>query len=158
MLKKVIMTSLISVILISVSVAQLVGSFPTNTEEQTKSGFSLFDPSKFNMTQSYSLMYSSSKYGSQSLGLYLNSIEYQISDPLKVRVDLAYYHNPGALVGNNNSTLSNSGSILPGLALSWKPSENFHLYFNYSQVPGYYYSPYDRYSTDYWYTETGRGF
>ncbi len=158
MLKKVILVSALTIILYGSAFPQMVGSFPTKSDNSATSGFSLLDPGKFHMTQSYSLMYSSSSAGSQSLGLYLNSIEYQVSDPLKIRLDIGYLHNTGALFGNNNGTLSNNGEILPGLAISWKPTENLHFQFNYRQVPGYYYNPYDRYDSNYWFPETGRGY
>ncbi len=140
--------------------SQVEGNFPDITkDDQNRSGFSLLDPGKFKMSHSYSFMYTSSNYGSQSLGLYLNSIEYQISNPLKIRLNLGYYHNPGALIGKNNGSLSSNGQILPGLSITWKPSDKFHLHFNYQEMPGYYYNPYDRHDSNYWwYPETGRGY
>ena len=157
--RKAIVIAVLSCLITIPVMAQQMGNFPAKTEGTAKSSFSLLDPSKFHMTQSYSLMYSSSsRYGSQSLGMYLNSIEYQISDPLKVRFDIGYMHDLGALAGNNSGSLSNNGQLIPGFALSWKPTENFYLHLNYRQVPVSYYSPYDYYDTDYWYPETGRGY
>ena len=154
--KKAILLAIIIMMSAGPLLAQESGNFPQSLREPAKSGFSLLDPNRFNMTQSYSFMYSSSKYGSQSLGLYLNSIEYQVSDPLQIRLDIGYMHNPGALVGNDNGYLGD-GKILPGISITWKPSEKFFLQFNYREMPVYYYSPYDRYNSSQWYPETGRG-
>ena len=71
MAKKVIVISLILIVVVGVSYAQQSGNFPQRTNEPTKSSFSLLDPSRLHMSQSYSFMYSSSKYGSQNLGMYL---------------------------------------------------------------------------------------
>jgi len=158
MLRKVILVLAAIILLSGSALSQIEGSFPTKSDNSATTGFSLLDPSKFHMTQSYSLMYSSSSSGSQSLGLYFNSIEYQVSDPLKIRLDIGYLHNTGALFGNKNGSLSNNGEILPGLAISWKPTEHLHFQFNYRQVSGYYYNPYDRYDSNYWFPETGRGY
>lgn len=154
MTKKVIVLTIIMIASVGVLSAQQVGNFPVKPNEPAKSSFSLLDPSKLHMSQSYSFMYSSSKYGSQSLGMYLNSIEYQISDPLKVEFNLGYLHNPGALVGNRNDYLGD-GKILPGVSVSWKPAKNLFLQFNYQQMPGYYY--YNRYDSDYWDSQLREG-
>lgn len=102
-----------------------------------RAGFSLFNPEKLKMRQSYSMWFSSSSRGSRSLALYLNSIEYQISDPLKVQVDIGYLHRPGAFAQSGVAALEN-GKLLPGISLSWKPSPNFFLHLNYRQMSGYY--------------------
>ena len=143
-MKKRVTVSIFIIAILAVSaLAQEAGNFPTALNEPSKSSFSLLDPSRFHMSQSYSLSYSSSKYGSQSLGMYLNSIEYQISDPLKIQVDVAYLHNPGVLIGNNsNSYLSSDGKILPGVSLTWTPSKNTYIRFDYHQ---YYYNGYTIY-------------
>ena len=102
-----------------------------------KSSFSLFNPQRFHMTQSYSLMFSSSNSGRHSLGMYLNSIEYQVSDPLKIRLDLAYVHQPGALFNNSHGALS-GGRLLPAISIDYRPLKNLYLRFDYSQVPSLY--------------------
>lgn len=157
MTKKVIASAFAIIMIAAPLLAQQSGDFPQSLREEGKSGFSLLDPSRFHMTQSYSFMYSSSKYGSQSLGIYLNSIEYQVSDPLKIQLDIGYLHNPGSLVGNDNPYLGD-GKILPGISITWKPSDEFFLQFNYREMPTYYYNPYDRYNSTQWYRETGRGY
>lgn len=86
------------------------------------------------MSQSYSMWYTNSKAGSSSLAMYLNSIEYQISDPLKIRFDIGYIHQPGAVLKSGTKGIQN-GQLVPGLSLTYRPSANFLFRFNYQQVP-----------------------
>jgi hypothetical protein len=127
-----------------VAYGQLSGDFAAGpTKDKPK--FSLLDPARLHMSQSYSFWYSSSRAGSNNLAMYLNSIEYQISDPLKIRVDIGYIHQPGAILKNGTKAFEN-GQIVPGLSLTWRPSRNFLFQLDYRQVPilG------DRYNRDYY--------
>jgi hypothetical protein len=133
MIKKLMLTAAIIAILAVSSYAQLSGDFSSGPVKE-KQKFSLLDPSRLHMTQSYSLMYSSSKAGSSSLAMYFNSIEYQVSNPLTIRFDIGYLHQPGTLLKNSNTGLQNS-RILPGLSLTYKPSDNFLFRFDYHQTP-----------------------
>jgi hypothetical protein len=152
-MKKVIVLAILVVMLAAPLYAQRMGNMPLTINEPSKSSFSLLDPNRIHMSQSYSFMYSSSRYGSQSLGLYLNSIEYQVSDPLTIYLDIGYLHNPGALVGSRNEYLGD-GKIIPAVAVDWKLSNNMFFHFSYREVPGYYY--YDGYYEP-WYERSGRG-
>jgi hypothetical protein len=115
------------------SFAQLLGDLSSGPVKD-KPKFSLLDPSRLHMTQSYSLMYLSSKTGSSSLAMYFNSIEYQISNPLSVRFDIGYLHQPGMILKNSKTGMQ-SGQLIPGLSLTYRPSENFLFRFDYRQVP-----------------------
>jgi hypothetical protein len=115
--------------------AQRSGDFPKSSDYVAKnSSLSLLDPSRLHMSHSYSLMYTSSRAGSYSLGMYLNSIEYQVSDPLKIRIDVAYLHQPGALIGARNNSVID-GRILPGISINWQPTKNMFFHIGYRQVP-----------------------
>jgi len=106
-----------------------------------KSSFSLFDPSRLKMNQSYTFGYYSGRGGrggSGTVGYYLNSIEYTFSNPLKVRFDLGFLHNPSSLV-SRNSSVSKSGVFVPGFSLDWSPASYFHFRLDYRQVPSYNY-------------------
>jgi hypothetical protein len=96
MIKKVMYGLAITAILAATSYAQLSGDLSSGPVKE-KPKFSLLDPSRLHMTQSYSLMYSNSKAGSSSLAMYFNSIEYQVSNPLTVRFNIGYLHQPGAI-------------------------------------------------------------
>jgi len=158
MLKKLIFVIIALVIIIGPVLAQEAGDFPLNNNIPSKSAFSLFDPGRFHMTNSFSLMYSSSNGQSQSLGMYLNSIEYQVSDPLKIRFDLGYVQNTGSLFSSNTRN-QNNGRILPGVSISWKPAKNLFFQFNYREVPVYYNGGlYDSYYPNSMFYESGRGY
>ncbi len=113
----------------------------------SKGSTSFFNPSRLKMTQSYSLGYFSGSGGSGSVGYYLNSLEYTFSNPLKVRINLGFVHNPSSLFSRNSSV---SGSFVPGITVDWRPSSAFHFILDYRQVPVYngyngyngYYNPY----------------
>jgi hypothetical protein len=117
--------------------AQRIGELPSS-DSPYKSSFSLLDPNRFHMSQSYSFLYSTSRAGSVNLGMYLNSIEYQIADPLQIRFDIAYLHSPGNLISRNGSF--QDGQILPGLSLRWRPSKNFLFQFDYHEAPSLFYN------------------
>jgi len=103
-----------------------------------KSGSSLFDPSKLSISGSYSLGYYSGGGHSGSIGYYMNSLEYRFSNPLKIRVDVGYLHNPSAMF-SGNSAGQNKGVIVPAVSIDWRPSENFNFRLDYRQVPVDYY-------------------
>jgi len=132
MIKKVICVVFILMIVIPVY-AQRLGDLPSSYSP-TKSSFSLLDPNRFHMSHSYSLSYISSRGGSQTLGMYLNSIEYQVSDPLKIKLDIGYLHQSGGLFKSGSGSLMN-GQILPAISINWEPSKNFLFQFNYRQTP-----------------------
>jgi hypothetical protein len=136
------------VILVMVPIIALAQNAPDIKGQPylTKSSTSLFDPSRLKMHQSYSFGYYSGGGTSSSIGYYLNSIEYTISNPLKVRVDLGFMHNPTALF-SGNSSVSKSGAFVPGVSLDWRPSSAFHFMLDFREVPVYngynnYYNPY----------------
>jgi len=156
MAKKSIFFIAVLVMIAGPILAQEVGDFPLSSNVPAKSTFSLFDPSRFHMTNSFTLMYGSSNGRSQSLGVYLNSIEYQVSDPLKIRLDLGYVQNTGALFGSNNRN-QRDGRILPGVSISWKPTKNLFFQFNYREMPVYYNGGfYDSYYPNSMFYESGR--
>lgn len=99
-----------------------------------KNTYSLFDPSRLTVRQSYSLGYYSGGGRSGSIGYYLNSIEYVFSNPLRIRVDLGYLHSPTGMFSGGSSTL-NSGAFVPGLAVDWRPSKNILFRLDYRHVP-----------------------
>ncbi|MCP4581023.1 MAG: hypothetical protein GY839_05355 [candidate division Zixibacteria bacterium] len=157
MIKKIIIIG-VAVILAGQVSAQQKGDFTSQINQPSQSSFSLLDPSRFHMSHSFSLSYNSSKYGSQSMGMYFNSIEYQVSDPLKIRLDLGYAQNTSALFGSDRGNLGN-GRIIPALSISWNPSRNLYFHFNYREVPAFYYDNIcNDYNTESLFYENGRGY
>jgi hypothetical protein len=117
-----------------------------SSAEASSSIFSLFDPSRLQMHHSYSMAFMSGGGGSQSIAMYLNSIDYELAQPLRLQVDLAYMHQPQTLFGAEGTSGLN-GKILPSFRLLWEPSKDFHMSISYETRNAYYnpyYSPYYR--------------
>jgi hypothetical protein len=106
---------------------------------------SLLDPSRLKMSHTYSLSFMTGGGRSQTIGLYMNSIEYQVSSPLTLRLHLGYLHQPTALFGGVRDS-GFGGTFLPGFELDYHPSENFFFKVNMSSYtyPYYYYGLYPR--------------
>jgi hypothetical protein len=98
-------------------------------------GFGLLDPSRLQMRQSYSLSYYSGSGYSGSIGLYMNTIEYQLSRPLTVRVGLAYMHHPLGVSGSSGGSVLGNGQLLPSVGIEYRPSDNFFFSIDYRTVP-----------------------
>ena len=97
--------------------------------------FRLLDPSRLTMNHSYSLSYFSGPAGGQSVGMYMNSIGYQLAKPLYVQFDLGIMHDPGALVGAQGAT--SGARILPNFMLRYNPSPKFNLIVDVRTMPMY---------------------
>jgi hypothetical protein len=106
--------------------------------------FSLLDPSRVKMWHSYTFSYFSGGGRSGNIGLYMNTIEYRPSDPLKIQVSLGYLHQPFSVIGDKTT----GGKILPNFQLWYHPSSKFYLHINISTASLWY----NRYSYDnFWY-------
>ncbi|MFQ6092817.1 MAG: hypothetical protein ACE5OR_09070 [bacterium] len=104
-------------------------------------GLSLLDPSRFSMSQSYSISFSSSGGKGTAVGLYMNTMKYQFSEPLSLTVHVGYLHQPFTK-GSFGRTMS-KGAFLSGFELMYRPSKNFFLKIEHGATPlGYY--PYYR--------------
>ncbi|MDM7924966.1 MAG: hypothetical protein QUS35_03015 [bacterium] len=105
----------------------------------------LIDPSRFKMTQSYSLSFFSAGSRSFNQGLYLNTMQYQLSDPLTAVLQVGYLHQP---LGGAGLTGSSAGQFfISGASLEYKPSNGTRLFFDYQQTPAASISPFTRYNT-----------
>ncbi|MBU1320158.1 MAG: hypothetical protein KKG33_08410 [candidate division Zixibacteria bacterium] len=118
-----------------------------------ESKFSLLDPSRFSMQHSYSVVYSSVGGTGQTIGLYMNSMRYQVSNSLDVNVALGWYHQPGTMFSNSNRGTTDYGTILPNVQILYQPSEKFRLMIGFESLPGvfsngrdHYYSPFGAWS------------
>jgi len=99
----------------------------------------LFSSSKFSMSQSYSVSFGS--YGGQSFnsGLYLNTMNFQLSKPLFMQVRMGYAHQPFNIAGDR----PNKGQFfLQKAMLQYKPSENTQITIEYQSIPAGMFSPY----------------
>ncbi len=96
--------------------------------------FGWFDPGKLKMTQSYSLSYQTFGSNGLALGVYTNSLSYQISDPLSVQMDVSAVHSPYNTFGDKLGK-SLSGIYLTRAQINYKPSDNTLFQLQFRQLP-----------------------
>jgi hypothetical protein len=99
----------------------------------TSSGFSLLDPSRFHIHNSYSMSFFSGSGQSGSVGLFMSTIEYQLSQPLSLRVGLGYLHQPLGFLKNNSGPTG--GRFLPNATLEYRPSNKFDFIVDFRTIP-----------------------
>jgi hypothetical protein len=131
--------------------AQYRGQNPTGDPEQyfhspQRFGLNnlhgLLDPSRMHMSHSLSMGYFSGSGVSASRGLYMNTIDYQISRPLSVTTHLGYQFQPS---GPAEWNPANSGNqFVGGADLNWRPTNSaaFRLSVYRGILPDSYASPY----------------
>jgi hypothetical protein len=100
-----------------------------------------FDPSRFSMSQSYSMSYATIGGQGFSQGLYLNTLRYQFAIPLTVSLQVGLAHQPFAISGV--SPMMNDGIFVSGAQLRYQPTKNTVIQLDFRQAP---YSGYSRYS------------
>ncbi len=106
---------------------------------------SFLNPDKFHMSQSYS--YTMSSFGGASIGqaMYLNTMSYQISNPLSVSLQWGYLMNQTSggdkAMGFNSGLPFNNGLFISGAQLKYNPSPNTEFKIEFRQLP---YNPYYR--------------
>jgi hypothetical protein len=93
---------------------------------QSLSGISglrgLFDPKRMKMSNSLSMGYYNSGSTSASRGLYMNRLDYQISQKLSATTHLGYQFQPSGPEAWNPAT--NGNSFVGGADLNYSPSRN----------------------------------
>jgi hypothetical protein len=72
-------------------------------------------------------------------GMYLNSMSYQISDPLLARVQIGYLHQPFGARGDAGQ--SGGRVFVRSASLQYRPSDQMSVHFDYETVPAYSLSP-----------------
>ena len=111
--------------------------------------FGWFDPGKLKMTQSYSLSYQTFGQNGLALGIYTNSLSYQVSDPLSLQMDVSVMHSPYNSFGDKFGK-SLSGIYLTKAELNYRPSDNTLFQIQFRQLPAaLYYGGYG-YGSSYW--------
>lgn len=100
---------------------------------EASSIFSFFNAENFRMNHSYSMSLMTMGGRSMSMGMYTNSMFYQISDPLDVRLDVSMAHSPHNTFNNNMSDFS--GVFISRAEVNYQPSENFRVQFLFRQIP-----------------------
>jgi len=154
MKKSLIITTMLVICLgVTSGLAQLksqLPQLPTTSEVihlpglSSLSKFSLFDPSRFSMHQSYSMSFMSGGGQSASLGVYQNSMSFLLSNKLLLNTRFGFYHDPFKL-GNTTTTNNNMfNNLFFGADLTYQPKENVLFSIRFDRMPyyGYYYNPY----------------
>jgi len=100
--------------------------------------FGWFDPGKLKMSQSYSLSYQTFGKNGLALGIYTNSLSYQLSDPLSLQMDVSVMHSPYSSLGGDFAK-SLSGVYLTRAELNYKPSDNTLFQIQFRQIPSAFY-------------------
>jgi len=95
---------------------------------------------RFRMTQSYSLSFFSTGGQAFNQGMYLNSMSYQISDPLLAQIQIGYLHQPLGAWGN--SAQAGGRMFMRSASLQYQPSDRMHIRFDYETIPAFSISPY----------------
>jgi len=138
MMKRTFLTGLTMVLLSASLAAQFREPFkaetPVSSLFNTPSLSGLIDPSKLQMRHSYSLSYSSLGGRGISLGQYVNSMRYDLTDNLDLQTDVSVTHSP---FGTFNQELTNAltGINLSRVALNYRPTDNTFISFQFRQVP-----------------------
>jgi hypothetical protein len=102
---------------------------PEYRSQNSISGFSLLNPNRFAMHQSYSMNFASGSRGSASSGLYLNTLSYKLADPLTLSADVGFYtplyNTSGAFAHSGfQDPGANTSLIFPHVGLEYKPTDN----------------------------------
>jgi hypothetical protein len=103
---------------------------PDGRESNSVAGFSLMNPERFSMHQSYSVNFSSGSIGTASAGLYLNTLSYRLADPLTLSADVGFYTplygstSRGFAKGGFQDPRLGSSLVFPHVGLEYKPTEN----------------------------------
>jgi hypothetical protein len=116
--------------------------------------FSFIDPSKLTMSHSYSMSFFSAGGKGLSQSLYLNTLKYQISDPLSLKVQWGVKNYPYNSLAKNNP-LFNSGLFFSGAELTYRPSDKLFMKLQYNAQPwnNYYYGYPYRYRSNYFWDD-----
>lgn len=110
------------------------------TKLQSVFGLIGLDPTRFSMSHSFSLSYTSIGGQGFTQGLYLNTMSYQLSNPLTMYLQIGFLNQPFGGLGQKSPY--NNKLFLSGAGVEYKPSNNFKVQFEFSQTPNAFYSPY----------------
>jgi hypothetical protein len=121
--------------------------FPSSTVKDgivNNSGMSLFGLSlnNFSMNHSYSLSYASFGSNGLALGVYTNSMFYNVSDNLNIQADVSLVHSPYSSFGQDFQNSIN-GIYLSKAAINYSPWKDFKINIQYRNIPNTYYQGYN---------------
>ncbi len=91
------------------------------------------DPSRLDISQSYTMSYMSMGGQGISQGVYLNTMTYHFKLPMTLSFQWGMAHQPFA--GSNEAPFLKSGPFISGAQFRYQPTKNTVLEFEYSQNP-----------------------
>ncbi len=94
----------------------------------------LADPKKIEMHQSVTFSAASGGGSSMSQSFYQNRIDYRLSDPLTLHLDLGIL-TPLSASGPQATGFQRGAYLIPTLGLEYQPSESVRMLFQYSSIP-----------------------
>jgi len=94
----------------------------------------LFSPSRLQTWSSYSFGMSAGGGTTTSAGLLVQHLQYQISKPLTLYMELGLLHNPLSMAGSSVNGPSQASFVIPALDLIYRPTENMMLSVHFSQT------------------------
>jgi hypothetical protein len=89
----------------------------------------VFSPEHFRMSHGFEM--STGSFG--SLGMYTNTMQWQFSDKLAARVDLAAAYSPR--LGSQQGTGQDARFFLRNAEIAYRPAENVQMHFSFRQSP-----------------------
>ena len=135
----------------SINIAQFQGDESKNID--IKSGilsnnpmgslFNFIDPSKFEMSHSFGMSYSSFGNNGMALGVYTNIISYEFNEQLDIQINTSIVNSPYNTLGEG-FTNSINGVYIDNARLNYNPSEKFNISLEFSNSPFNYYNRYSR--------------
>jgi len=125
------------------NISESIATQPTNLF------IGLLDPARFSMHHQFSASYMTVGGHGIMLNSYLNTINYRISDPLLLTLNLGIANSPFNSFNNNPTSIKNNTQFFGGAELRYQPSRNSHISVSVNVAPGYNYyygypSPYMR--------------
>lgn len=105
-----------------------------------RSVFSLFDPTRFSMHHSLSMSYMTIGGRGMMVNSYMNTMEFQLSNPLFLRVNLGVMNTP---FNSFNNPALNGTQFFGGAELYYRPTQHSMIKVGVNVGPNmYYYSPF----------------
>ncbi len=92
------------------------------------------DRDRFNMSQSYGMSYYSGGGQSGSVGMYTNSMNFRLADPLLLRFNVGIMHQP---FGGPKGAKNQGAQVMEGVELIYRPNKNFQFQAGFSNAPTY---------------------
>ena len=108
---------------------------PVSEQVRLAGGTSLLDPARLTMNHGFSLSFGSGLLGgSQSVGIYTNSLSYLVTDALRITSQI---HVIQPTIGSLTGDPADGVSLYYQTALNWQISDNVNFNLSLSNMPRY---------------------